>query len=145
MTKSPVRRSFASHAARLGSAGLLAASALHVSWGAGSSWPAPGRGDLARLVAGTDTPPGPRASYLVAAALGCAAIVSARNDLRLVRAGIGLVLVGRGLAGLAGRTRWLVPWTPGPRFVDLDRRCYGPISAGLGALVLAGLGNRPER
>lgn len=145
MRTSPAPRSFARPAAWLGSAGLFAASALHVGWGAGASWPVADRRDLARLVAGTDTPPGPRASFAVAAALGCAAIISARNDLRIVRAGVGLALVGRGVAGMAGRTRWLVPWTPAPRFVELDRRLYGPVSAGLGALVLAGLGTRPER
>ena len=70
--------------------------------------------------------PDPPACFAVAAALGCAAIVTARSDLRLLRAGIGFALVGRGVIGLTGRTSWLVPWTPGPEFVDLDRRIYGP-------------------
>jgi hypothetical protein len=127
-------------AASLTAAGLLAgAAALHVAWGTGSSWPAATRRELADMVAGTDVFPDRSACFTVAAALSVAAgVVAVGADGpvgRAARACIAGGLAVRGVAGLTGSTRLLVPWTPSPRFVGLDRRVHGPLCLAIAALV----------
>ncbi|WP_410905023.1 DUF3995 domain-containing protein [Puerhibacterium sp. TATVAM-FAB25] len=126
-----------------GAALIAGASALHVLWGTGSSWPARDRRELADLVAGTSEFPGSGACFTVAAVLaGAAAVVATRAGGLRGRAGracIAGAFAVRGVAGLSGSTRSLVPWAPSDRFVDLDRRYYGPLCVAIAALVAAGL------
>jgi hypothetical protein len=127
----------------IGAALIAGASALHAAWGTGSAWPATDRRELADLVAGTDEFPDRTACFVVSALLaGTAAVVATAPGGprgRAVRACIAGGFAVRGVAGLTGSTRWLVPWTPSRRFVDLDRRYYGPLCVAIGALVAAGI------
>ncbi|WP_199425329.1 DUF3995 domain-containing protein [Actinotalea solisilvae] len=131
---------------RVGSAVLAAAAALHAVWAAGSAWPARDRRELANLVAGTDEFPGPVPCIAVAGALTLAAALvtseagGARG--RAARAALTVGFAVRGVAGAAGATRVLVPWTPSDRFVAMDRRFYGPLCLVIAALVAAGLPGR---
>lgn len=125
---------------RVVTGGALAGPAgLHVAWGAGSSFPAPDRAQLADVVAGTDAVPPARECFVVGALLATAAVMvvdvgpwpsSVRRLAVTVAAG---VLATRGLTGLTGRTSMLVPWEPSRRFVALDRRYYGPLCLALAA------------
>ena len=124
------------------SALLAGIGGLHALWGTGSAWPATDRAQLADAVAGTPEVPDAAACFAVAGVLGAAAAVVAgaggRHRLaRLARAGVAAGLLVRGLAGVSGTTRVLVPWTPSPRFQALDRRRYGPFCLALGASVAA--------
>lgn len=120
-------------------ASLTAIAALHLGWGAGSSFPFPDREVLADTVAGSTIAPGPPECLAVAGALLVAAgVVSdvlpiSPSTRRAGVVGVALVLGGRGILGLAGRTGAIVPWTPSDRFVALDRKYYGPL-----CLLLAG-------
>jgi hypothetical protein len=142
--------------ARAGAVGsLLGIGALHVAWGAGSSWPLPDRAALAEYVVGsarTDVP-GAWASYGVAGALGAAGVIVSGRPRRFdsVRrvgvAGVVAVLAGRGVLGLTGRTHLVSPLSTGRRFRELDRRVYAPLCltlAGLTALSATGR-SRPHR
>lgn len=125
-----------------GAVGLAAVSALHAAWALGSSWPAPDRKGLAGLVAGTDTMPGPIECCAVSVALAAASAVTAgaggeHRAARLARIGVATALLARGVCGLTGQTRLLVPWTPSPHFTELDRRVYGPLCVVLAALAAA--------
>lgn len=112
---------------------LAGIAALHVGWGLGASFPYEDRETLADSVAGSSSTPGPRDCFAVAWLLACAAGLVA--DVSPVgpaarRAGVfgvALVLAGRGVIGVAGRTGSIVPWTPSRHFNDLDRRYYGPL------------------
>jgi hypothetical protein len=129
----------------LGSSALLAsASALHVAWGLGSSWPMRDRRALANEVAGSAEMPSPQACFVVGAVLaGAAAVVAGvggdRPAARLARASVATGLIVRGLAGLTGRTGLLVSWTPSDHFSEVDRRRYGPLCLGTGAAVAASM------
>jgi hypothetical protein len=122
------------------SAGLLAAAALHAAWGAGSAWPFPDRAALADAVVGGTEVPAPGACFAVSGALVTAAALAAGWPARypgLRRAGTGTVagvLAGRGVLGLAGRTRLVSPVSASARFTRLDRRVYSPL-----CLALAGM------
>ena len=111
--------------------------ALHAAWAAGSSFPMKGRSELAAVIAGTDVVPPARECLAVAGALGAAAILVADAVplLRSVRqvgvATVTGVLAVRGGCGIAGETERLVPWTPSARFVQLDRKYYGPLCLAL--------------
>jgi hypothetical protein len=126
-------------ASRAGAGLLAGAAALHVLWGAGSSWPAATRRELADMVAGTEVFPDRTACFTVAAVLaGAAGTVASGPDGpvgRAARACIAGGLAVRGVAGLTGSTRHLVPWTPSPRFVGLDRRFHGPLCLAIAVLV----------
>jgi hypothetical protein len=130
-------------ASRTGAGLLAAAAALHVVWGTGSSWPAATRRGLADAVAGTEVFPDRAACFTVAAALaGAAGTVAVGPDGpagRAARACVAGGLAVRGVAGLTGSTRLLVPWTPSPRFVALDRRLHGPLCLVIAALVATDL------
>jgi hypothetical protein len=116
----------------LGATVLAGLSALHLAWAAGSSWPAGDRHELAEVMAGRDEVPSSAACVVVGVGLGCAAalVAGAGRDApaaRLARVGLAAGFLGRGVAGLTGNTRRLVPWVPQDRFVQLDRRYYGPL------------------
>lgn len=127
----------------ISTAGVLAGiAALHVGWGTGSSFPFSDRDALADTVAGSRATPGPRDCFAVAGLLACAAGVIAdvlpigTTVRRTGLLGIALVLGGRGAAGVAGRTGAMVPWTLSARFIELDRRYYGPLCLSLAAGTL---------
>ena len=127
-----------------GAAVLAGLAGLHALWGTGSSWPVADRSRLAEVVAGTEQVPPPAACFVVAGALATAAALVAGTGgshpvARVGRAGVTAVLTARGLAGVTGRTRLLVPWTPSPGFVALDRRRYGPLCLALGAAAATSL------
>ncbi|MGY1745024.1 DUF3995 domain-containing protein [Blastococcus sp. SYSU D00695] len=121
---------------------LGGAAVLHAVWATGSAWPARDRRRLAEHVAGTEEFPAPAACLTVAGLLAGAAAVVARRapgpPARAARACVAGVFAVRGVAGMGGATGALVPWTPSPRFVELDRRFYGPLCATVAALVVAG-------
>lgn len=118
---------------------LAGASGMHALWGTGSAWPARDRTELAELVVGTEDFPGSGACFAVAAVLAGSATVAAVAPRgaggRAARAGVAGVFAIRGVAGLTGSTGRLVPWTPSKRFVDRDRRAYGPLCVLIAALV----------
>jgi hypothetical protein len=123
------------------SSALIGVAGFHVLWGLGSAWPAADRCRLADSVAGTEEMPSARACFAVAGALGAAAaLVAGAGEqyrlLRVARAGVGAVLVNRGVIGVTGWTELLVPWTPSRHFQDLDRRFYGPFCLALGGSIL---------
>lgn len=114
----------------------------HALWGVGSSWPFADRSALADAVAGTPEPPATRECFTVAALLLVAAGLVAdvmpvgETTRRSGVLGVAVVLAGRGVAGVTGRTASIVPWTPSERFVSLDRRYYGPLCLLLAAGAL---------
>lgn len=122
---------------------LGSAAAVHLLWATGSAWPARDRDDLADLVAGTQAFPGPVPCVAVAGVLTTAAALVAKDAggtrARAARAALAVGLAVRGVAGVTGRTRALVPWTPTDRFARMDRRFYGPLCLVIAALVAAGL------
>lgn len=144
MTDTRTRGAVRATASLLGASLLAGAAALHVVWGRGSSWPAADRRALADVVAGTEEVPDARACLAVATLLaGAAGTVAARPAGpvgRTARGCIAAVLAVRGLTGLTGTTGLLVPWTPSIRFVELDRRCHGPLCLAIAALVASDLG-----
>jgi hypothetical protein len=120
-------------------AALTGIAALHVAWAVGSSFPFADRSALADTVSGQSEPPGPGPTLVVAAMLLSAAGAIAdvlpigTTTRRSAVLGTALVLGGRGVIGVAGRTGRIVPWTPSARFNQLDKRYYGPL-----CLLLAG-------
>ena len=122
---------------------LVGMAALHVGWGAGASFPFADRETLADTVAGSSLAPRPRDCFAVAGLLlGAAGLVGdvlpiGPTARRLGVLGVALVLGGRGVLGVAGRTGSIVSWTPSERFNELDRRYYGPLCLALsgGALL----------
>ena len=131
---------------RMVTGGVLAALAgLHVAWGAGSSFPASDRTELADVVAGADEVPLARECFVVGALLATAALLVvdagpwSRSIRRVGVIGASGVLAARGVAGVSGRTSMLVPWEPSQRFVALDRRYYGPLCLALAARSAASL------
>jgi Protein of unknown function (DUF3995) len=125
---------------------LAGLSALHLAWAAGSAWPARSRSELSAVMAGRSEVPSPVACVVVATGLaGAAGLVGGvggdRPVARLARAALAAGFLVRGVAGLSGNTRLLVPWTPAPRFVRLDRRYYGPLCLAIAASAArSGLG-----
>ncbi len=121
---------------------LTAIAALHVAWGAGSTFPYAGDEALAEHVAGTAKPPGPRECFAVAGLLLIAAgvvgdVLPIGSRMRRVGSlGIAAILGGRGVVGVMGRTGSVVPWTPSDHFNQLDKRYYGPLCLALAAGAL---------
>lgn len=118
--------------AALGSGTLAALSVLHFAWAAGSTWPMRDAITLAEVAAGTKEMPGRGKCAVVGGGLASAAVLVAgaggdRAAARAARLAIAAGFLVRGVAGVTGETVRLVPWTPGPRFVRLDRRYYGPL------------------
>jgi hypothetical protein len=127
---------------RAAAAGLSGLAALHAAWGLGASWPLADRDALADAVIGRADVPPSGACWAVAGALGAAAaFVDGRPRAlphlrRAGAAGVVLVLTGRGLLGLAGRTDVVSPGSSSARFRELDRRRYSPLCLALAALAL---------
>lgn len=127
-----------------GSAVLASISALHLAWGAGSSWPATDRRTLAEEIAGKTEMPPPHACFAVAGALaGAAAIVAGlggeRPLARFARGAVAATMLVRGVTGITGSTRLLVSWTPSDHFNALDKRRYGPLCLAIGSAVAASM------
>jgi hypothetical protein len=134
---------------------LLGIAVLHLGWAHGGSWPLPDRETLARNVLGVEPAGGadPTSAhshapallecYAVSGALtAAAALVAGRPPIaprlrRIGLRGVVAVLAARGLLGVTGRTRLVVPVATGQTFARLDRRYYGPL-----CLLLAGLSSR---
>ena len=115
--------------------------AIHVAWGAGSSFPARDRAALAETASGRPgQPPGPAACFAVAGLLFSAAALTAglpRRRSRFRRLGAATVtatFLFRGLLGVSGRTQALFPDADSDRFRGLDRRYYGPLCLAIAAL-----------
>ncbi|MBN9258768.1 MULTISPECIES: DUF3995 domain-containing protein [unclassified Mesorhizobium] len=129
---------------------LLLITALHVYWGIGGIWPGKDQASCARAVVGfhgVDEMPSAGASFAVAACLALATLwplalegVFAspfpREGLATTALLIGLVFIGRGVAGFTPWWRRLAPEQP---FARLDRLYYSPLCLliGLGFAVLA--------
>lgn len=127
----------------LSTAALVAASAIHVLWATGSSWPETDRGALADLVVGTRPFPGAGPTALVAAALaagaavvgwraGLVAIGDSRGRLcRYATVAVAAALLIRGAGGLVASAFELMEATDVYRTWDL--RLYSP-----GCLIVGG-------
>lgn len=129
---------------------LLLITSLHVYWGIGGIWPGKDQASCARAVVGfrgVDEMPSAGASFAVAACLALATLwplalegVFAspfpREGLATTALLIGLVFIGRGVAGFTPWWRRLAPEQP---FARLDRLYYSPLCLliGLGFAVLA--------
>ena len=129
---------------------LLLITALHVYWGIGGIWPGTDAKTCARAVVGfrgVDEMPSPFASFAVAACLALAtlwppalegvfATPFPRQGLAATALLIGLVFLGRGIAGFTPWWRRLAPEQP---FARLDQRFYSPLCLliGLGFAILA--------
>lgn len=105
---------------------------------------------MANLLAQSQTEQMPPAvaCFAVAGVLATAGLVvgagGQRWPARLARVGVAAGLLIRGVTGVTGRTRLLVPWTPSPSFQDLDRWCYGPLCLALGASIGRSLSTSPR-
>lgn len=127
------------------SVALTALAGLHLAWGAGASFPARDRKELADLIVGTHSVPPPRQCYAVVGLLGAAStlVIDVGPWPRSVRragvATVAAVLGLRGMTGLLGRTSALVPWEPSSDFVVRDRRFYGPLCPALAAGAVSSL------
>ena len=122
--------------------GLGGLGSLHAVWGVWSSWPVADCEALADAVIGLwDVLPA-AACWAVAGALGAAAAFVGGGPRALARvgrtvaAGVVLVLTGRGLLGLVGRTDVVSPGSRSALFCRLDRQRYSPLCLALAALGL---------
>lgn len=155
-------QTLASTALGLGGFGVIAIGALHAAWGAGISWPARNREQLARNVVGSARMPNALACASVAAPLvgaGAYALAEAgehnpqqqeptQNEESFTPAlnkvgfllplGVGAALLARGLTGGKLACKALRLPAPSAEFVDLDRRIYRPVSLVLGGSLLLG-------
>ncbi|MEW6631925.1 MAG: DUF3995 domain-containing protein [Pseudomonadota bacterium] len=129
---------------------LLLITTLHVYWGIGGIWPGTDAKSCAHAVVGfrgVDEMPSSAASFAVAACLALATLwplalegVFAspfpKEGLASTALLIGLVFLGRGVAGFTPWWRGLAPEQP---FARLDQRLYSPLCLliGLGFAVLA--------
>jgi len=114
---------------------LVTASALHVAWGRGSTFPFASDGALTANVVGSSRAPSPASCFGVAACLGMAAAVvavPARGRLhQLALAALATGFATRATFGFAGRTDLLVPGSASPTFRRNDRRVLSPLCAAL--------------
>ena len=132
------------------SAVLLLVTALHAYWAIGGIWPGTDSASCARAVVGfrgVDEMPAPFACFAVAACLVLATLwpmalvgvfASPFPAVGLAAGAflIGLVFLGRGIAGFTPWWRGLAPEQP---FARLDLRLYSPLCllVGAGFIVLA--------
>jgi uncharacterized protein DUF3995 len=137
-------------AAATAAASLFGLAALHAAWGAGSAWPLPDRDALADAVIGAAQVPAPAACFAVSGALVTAGTLVAgwpRDHPAIRRVGVSgvvVVLAGRGVIGLAGRTRLVSRSSVSERFTRLDRRIYSPLCLALAGLsALSAMLHRP--
>jgi Protein of unknown function (DUF3995) len=126
--------------ATVGSVALGSLAALHLGWAAGVTWPAANERALAEVVTGKRQMPGPGSCLTVTAALsaasGIVAGIGGRHPVaQAARAGLALGFFLRGATGITATTGRLVPWTPEPRFIHLDRHYYGPLCVGISLAV----------
>ncbi len=114
---------------------LVTASALHVAWGRGSTFPFASEAALTANVVGSSRAPSPAACVGVAACLGTAAVVvavPARGRLhQLALAALAAGFATRATFGFAGRTDLLVPGSASPTFRRNDRRVLSPLCVAL--------------
>lgn len=111
---------------------LLGASAIHVAWGRGSTFPYGSAAELTDNVVGSSRPPTPTACYSVAFALAMAAALVTTPRGRLHRGALGAmsgVFASRAAFGFAGRTDLLVPGSNSNAFRRLDRMVFSPLCA----------------
>ncbi len=119
----------------VGALGSIAA--LHVAWGAGSTFPFASRDELNDTVVGRSATPSPIACYGVAGLLTAAAALVGglpRRDSFVRRAGVctvTAVLGTRSALGFAGRTDVVSPGSAPERFRDVDRRVLAPMCLAL--------------
>ena len=129
---------------------LLLITTLHVYGGIGGIWPGTDQASCARAVVGfrgVDEMPSSLASFAVAACLALAtlwplaltgvfATPFPREGLAATALMIGLVFLGRGIAGFTSWWRRLAPEQP---FARLDQSFYSPLCLliGLGFVVLS--------
>ncbi|RAZ91480.1 DUF3995 domain-containing protein [Mesorhizobium hawassense] len=129
---------------------LLLITSLHVYWGIGGIWPGTDKASCARAVVGfrgVDEMPSAVASFAVAACLvlatlwplalaGVFATPFPREGLAVTALMIGLVFLGRGIAGFTPWWRRLASEQP---FARLDQRLYSPLCLviGLSFAILA--------
>ncbi|TGQ88787.1 DUF3995 domain-containing protein [Mesorhizobium sp. M00.F.Ca.ET.151.01.1.1] len=129
---------------------LLLITVLHVYWGIGGIWPGRDAASCAHAVVGfrgVDEMPTPFASFAVAACLGLATLWPLaligffaspfpKEGLAATSMLIGLVFLGRGIAGFTPWWRRLAPQQP---FAWLDTSLYSPLCLliGLGFAALA--------
>jgi Protein of unknown function (DUF3995) len=112
---------------------LFGVAALHAASGAGKSFPFRDRELLADAAVGTVAVPPAPACYAVAGALTAAAALvqgfpAGHPTLRrLGLLGVAVVLGGRGMLGLTGRTDLVSPASTSARFRRLDRNVYSPL------------------
>jgi hypothetical protein len=123
---------------------LLLITTLHVYWGIGGIWPGTDQASCARAVVGfrgVDEMPSTVASFAVAACLALAtlwplalagvfATPFPREGLAATALMIGLVFLGRGVAGFTPWWRRLASEQP---FARLDQRLYSPLCLLIGA------------
>lgn len=122
---------------------LFAVAALHVAWGAGSTWPYPDSPTLARNVLGLADSPGappPAATFAVSGALAAAASAALartsthpriRAAARLLTVPAAAVLALRGVGGFAQSL--LTPEAATEEFTRNDLRIYSPLCLALAA------------
>lgn len=129
---------------------LLLVTAAHVYWGIGGIWPGHDQASCARAVVGfrgVQVMPSPLACFSVAACLALATLWPVALEgafatpfdkvgLATVAFMLGLVFLGRGVAGFTPWWRRLAPEEP---FARLDKRYYSPLSLliGSGFIILA--------
>lgn len=121
---------------------LAAIGVLHVSWAAGSHWPAPSETRLADAVIGGSVAPSRGPTAVVGASLiGAAAVAGVCRSTPggAARAALGVALVTRAIVGGVLPARALGVANPSPTFRRWDRRVYRPLCASLGILFLFGL------
>lgn len=120
---------------------LVAAGALHLLWGSGSSWPLQSRSSLAVVVSGSPTMPGAVPCVVIGGGLVAAgsALVVRRPAglLRLLQVLMATGLAGRAAVGGRVATHALGLPAPAPVFLSWDRRCYRPLCAVLAVGILA--------
>jgi hypothetical protein len=112
--------------------GLAAASALHLAWAAGSTFPVSSSRELAELVVGTEEMPGPVACAAAAGALAISATSVAMRGpwARRIASITAAALLLRGAGGLAVGALHLGRATE--QFRTWDRRLYSPLCIALG-------------
>ena len=121
-------------------AALTAASALHVAWGRGSSFPYRTAAELSDNVIGSSRSPSPTACYAVACGLGSAALLTAvtpRTGIhRAVLRFVASIFATRAALGFVGRTDLLLPESRSAGFRRRDRLVFSPLCASLAAAMM---------
>jgi hypothetical protein len=143
---------------------LVAIGLLHIGWAFGCPWPAKSKTELADAALGSGQTPSPA----VAGAIGTGLVVGgllaggAGQHSRLAALGrcfLAQALTLRGVLGLIGSSEQATAWVrqhgdipealdpekKSPRFRELDRNLYTPLSLGLAGLITLGNCHRRHR